>query len=483
MLLEPVGVFLSSRLVYLLRHRRTLHYRTFDYMHQVTRHLLQEARRCVILRAAVDSACSGVAQEQMLFRTRNAYVAQAALLFNLVFVHQSTGMRENSFLHTYQKDIGEFQALGGMQRHQSNCFLTQLRIINIGNQRYISQEVFQRRLFTVALAFYCKFLGYAQHFLQVLHTAFVLRVLAVLQLLQITCFQQHIIQKLFYRHIGSLAHQLKEQTAQLVQLVGKTSGKTGNIRCIGHYLEQRLAAGIGIFLQTCHSRITDTAVRNIDNTQQAQAVMRIIKQAQICQRILDFLALIELRTADHRIGDTALNQHFLEYTRLRVSAVQHCHIAQLSTFIQLQLLHIFNHIACFISFIVRLIVNDFRTVAVGSPQIFRLASAVVVDNGIGSVQNNLRAAVVLLQFHQLGIGVILFKIKDILDIGTAPAINTLVGIAYYADVSVACGQQLRQQILRMVGILIFVNHQIIKLALVFFSYSRIFLQQTQSQQQ
>ena len=35
----------------------------------------------------------------------------------------------------------------------------------------------------------------------------------------------------------------------------------------------------------------------------------------------------------------------------------------------------------------------------------------------------------------------------------------------------------------MVGVLIFVNHQIIKLALVFFSYRRIFLQQTQSQQQ
>ena len=244
-------------------------------------------------------------------------------------------MREDSFLHTYQKDIREFQALSGMQRHQSNCFLTQLRIINIGNQCYVSQEVFQCRLFTVTLAFNSEFLGYAQHFLQVLHTAFVLRVLAILQLLQITGFQQHIIQKLFYRHIGSLPHQLKEQTAQLVQLVGKAAGKTGNIRCIGHNLEQGLTAGIGIFLQACQRRITDAAARNVDDTQQAQAVMRIIKQTQISQCILDFLALIELRTANHRIGDTALNQHFLEYTRLRVSAVQHCHIAQLSAFIQL----------------------------------------------------------------------------------------------------------------------------------------------------
>lgn len=35
----------------------------------------------------------------------------------------------------------------------------------------------------------------------------------------------------------------------------------------------------------------------------------------------------------------------------------------------------------------------------------------------------------------------------------------------------------------MVGVLIFVNHQIIKLALVLFSNRRIFLQQTQRQQQ
>ena len=370
-----------------------------------------------------------------------------------------------------------------MQRHQCNGLLAQLRIINIGNQRHVSQEILQRRLFAVALAFYCEFLGYAQHFLQVFHTAFVLRVLAALQLLQITGFQQHIIQKLFYRYIGSLAHQLKEQLAQLVQLIGKTARKAGDIRCIGHYLKQGLSAGICILLQARQCRIANTAARHVDNTQQAQAVTGVENQTQISQRILYFLALIELRTADHRVGDTALNQHFLEYTRLRVSAVQHCHIAQLSAFIQLQLLHIFNHIACFISFIVCLIVNDFRTIAVSSPQIFRLATAIVVDNGIGSVQNNLCTAVVLLQLHQLGIGVILFEIKDILDIGTAPAVNALVGIAYYADVSVACCQQLRQQVLRMVGVLIFVDHQIIKLALVFFSYRRIFLQQTQSQQQ
>ena len=129
----------------------------------------------------------------MLFRTRNAYIAQAAFLFNLIIVHQCAGMREDALLHTYQKDIGEFQALSRMQRHQRNCIFTQLSIINIGNQRYVGQEVFQRRFFAVALAFDSKVLGYAQHFLQVLNTAFVLRVLAALQLLQITGFQQHII--------------------------------------------------------------------------------------------------------------------------------------------------------------------------------------------------------------------------------------------------------------------------------------------------
>ena len=90
-----------------------------------------------------------------------------------------------------------------------------------------------------------------------------------------------------------------------------------------------------MLLQTCQRSITDTAARDVDNTQQAQAVTGVENQSQISQRILDFLALIELRTTDHRIGNTAFNQHFLEYTRLRVSAVQHCHIAQLGAFIQL----------------------------------------------------------------------------------------------------------------------------------------------------
>ena len=64
----------------------------------------------------------------------------------------------------------------------------------------------------------------------------------------------------------------------------------------------------------------------------------------------------------------------------------------------------------------------------------------MADHGVGGVQDVLGRAVVLLQTDGPGPGVLLFKAEDVLDVGPPEAIDTLVVVAYHADVLPSPGQ-------------------------------------------
>ena len=264
-------------------------------------------------------------------------------------------MRENALLQTNEEDRRELQTFGRMQRHQGQRIIAQLRIINIRYERNIRQEALQRCLLAVTRRFFRKILRYTQKFLQVFDTALILRTIAALQLCQIACFVQNILHELLHRRLSCLAHQVKKNLAQLIQLISKAAAESRNISRVRHHLEQALLAACRISLQLAQRRITDTTTRHVDNTQQRQAVVRIKNQTQISENILNLLALIEFQTADHAIGNTALNQGFLENTRLRIGAVKHSHIAQLGVFLLLQLLHTLNNKARLVMLVRRFI--------------------------------------------------------------------------------------------------------------------------------
>ena len=63
-------------------------------------------------------------------------------------------------------------------------------------------------------------------------------------------------------------------------------------------------------------------------------------------------------------------------------------------------------------------------------------------------------AVILLQTDDPGAAVLLFKIQDVFDGGTAEAVNALVIVTDNTEIFVAPGQQAGQKILQMVGVLV-----------------------------
>ncbi len=78
-----------------------------------------------------------------------------------------------------------------------------------------------------------------------------------------------------------------------------------------------------------------------------------------------------------------------------------------------------------------------------------------------------RGAVVLLQLEFLHLRVIVLEIEDVLDIGAAKTVDALRIIAHHADVLMAGGQFLYNQVLGVVGVLILIHHDMAETFLIF----------------
>ena len=79
-------------------------------------------------------------------------------------------------------------------------------------------------------------------------------------------------------------------------------------------------------------------------------------------------------------------------------------------------------------------------------------------------------AVIALQANHLGAGEILVEAQDAADLGAAPAIDRLVVIADAANIVAPARQQAQPQILRHIGILIFIDQNIFEASLILRQY-------------
>ncbi len=88
------------------------------------------------------------------------------------------------------------------------------------------------------------------------------------------------------------------------------------------------------------------------------------------------------------------------------------------------------------------------------------------DEAGGSAQDMAGGAVVALEADDLRAGKIALEAQDVADLGAAPAIDRLVVIAHAAEIAPALGQQAQPEILRDIGILVFVDQDVAELLLV-----------------
>ncbi len=90
------------------------------------------------------------------------------------------------------------------------------------------------------------------------------------------------------------------------------------------------------------------------------------------------------------------------------------------------------------------------------------------DHGTGGIENRTGRAIILLQPDRLTAGIVTFKTKDVADFRTTPAIDRLVVVTNHTEVAMPGSEQMDQSILNLVGILKFVDQNVMKSLTILF---------------
>ena len=96
------------------------------------------------------------------------------------------------------------------------------------------------------------------------------------------------------------------------------------------------------------------------------------------------------------------------------------------------------------------------------PQVLRLARDVVGDHRVGGVEDVLRAPVVLVEDHRGDLGEGVLELQDVAVVRTPKPVHRLVGVANDRDVLVAAGEQEDDLVLRLVGVLVLVDEDVLE---------------------
>ncbi len=101
-----------------------------------------------------------------------------------------------------------------------------------------------------------------------------------------------------------------------------------------------------------------------------------------------------------------------------------------------------------------------------APQLLVLAVGVVGDDGVGGIEDRLRAAVVLVEHDRGDVVERFFELGDVAQIGATEAVHALVVVADDGDLLVLGRQRQGDLVLRHVGVLVLVDEHVLKPLLV-----------------
>src|SRR5580692_145921 len=229
-------------------------------------------------------------------------------------------------------------------------------------------------------------------------------------------------------------------------------------------------------LERVDGAFAEAAGGSVDYAQERDGVVGILYHFQVGDEVFDFGALVERESADHFVFQAVAAHGFFKQPRLRIGAIEHGGAWSLAAvFILLRgLAQIFGDVVggekCFVLAVWGFVVADFGPALARGPKVFAFAADVVGDHGGCSLQNVLGGAVVLFEADNLGLGKILLELENVANVSAAPGINRLIFVAHGADVVALAGQHAHEFVLRTVGVLIFVDEQILEAAVVIFAH-------------
>ena len=265
------------------------------------------------------------------------------------------------------------------------------------------------------------------------------------------------------RELGKRAADLGREQARLGH-----AGLAG--RQEGHAVHEGVALDLG------HARGADAAPGRVHHAQGAHVVGRVHHELEVGRDVANLGAVEEARAAHDLVGHAGAQQHVFEDAALRVCAVEDGHVV-VARALGVDLLDLGSDPAALVALVAGLVGVHQLTVAARGEQALLLAAAVVGHHGVGGVEDVAEGAVVLLELHHLGVGVVLLEVQDVLDVGATPGVDGLVVVAHDHEVAAGGGQHVRDLVLDVVGVLVLVHADLHEAVLVLLEHIGVVPQQ------
>ena len=359
-----------------------------------------------------------------------------------------------------------------MNGHHGHTVVIRLHTVQIRVQGDLVQEPGQGGVLRVLLQ---KAQNVGLQFLHVFDAAPALHVLFLLQRPDVAGLVQDFIVKFRQGQRPSGPAQAVDQIGELCQLAcgGFQGGE--QVRVADDLVERRPLLRRQL-RHLVHSGRADAPCGRIDDAAEPQIVHGVIQHAQVGQHILDLRPVEELHAAYNFIGDGVALQGVFQCVGLGVHPVENGGVPEVPSPVDPHE-DVPGHKVCLVPLVKIGLYRHHVAAAVVRPEGLALPALVVLDDGVGGIQNVLGGAVVLFQPNDPGVLVLLFKIQDILNVGPPETVDGLVIVTHHAEVPVSPGQQAGEEILQVVGVLILVHQHIPELFLVVVQHLRLRLQQ------
>ena len=173
-------------------------------------------------------------------------------------------------------------------------------------------------------------------------------------------------------------------------------------------------------------RLPDAPPRRVGDPRERRRVLRVDQEREVLDRVLDLRPLVELRPADHLVGDPGPHEHVLEHPRLRVGPVEDGDLVARDALVH-EPLDLRRHPPRLGELVRHLAHADLVPLPHVRPQVLGHLAAVVRDHRVRGVQDRLRGAVVLLQLHDVRVRVIVLELENVPDVRAAEPVDRVVG--------------------------------------------------------
>jgi len=426
--------------------------------------VVDEAGAGVVAGAAGEGAAESVDEVELLLGAGAADVAEATFFFHGCGVVEGALVGEDAFFHADEEDDGEFETFGGVKGDEGDGLGGIVAHgVDVGDEGDVFEEGgeggFGGDLGVVG--------GDRTEFEDVLPAVFGVVEVTEEEVL-VAGFAEEDVDDFFERPgfgdlLGVLDH-LREGEAG----AGGAGGEVGAVGLagVGGSVEGGEAVLFGPDEEFALRFLAEGAGGDVDDALESDGVGGVRDEAEVGEDVFDFAAGVEAGAADDAIGDATSEEGLLDDAGLGVGAIHDGDVAGAPVAFRDVSFDLLGDEISFVGFGVGLVNDGVDALVVVGPELLVDAFGSAVDDGVGDAEDGFGGAVVLFETNDGGVREVTLEVEDVADVGGAPGVDGLVGVADDGEVVAAGGPVAGEVVLDEVGVLEFVDEGVAEAALV-----------------